>query len=323
MENGRTLWNLIIALKHKSFLLGSGDDGSSSHKSMARKHQRHHVPVSADIKALKTSLNHPSPIVHRPSSIITTASSLQSFRATIKRLPLLKSPERAMICYMSPRHVHPLSIFPHFPSQDLAPFFNLFDESFSPRSQHLPSFQPRFDVREEKDAYHLHGELPGIVQKDVQIEFVDSNTLTIRGRAEREHTSGTKSPEPGKERAIEDDKADTEGARPASASSYQKPTVEDEFVDVGSDDANAAASQEPIVTEATEAAKSPGKKVEKNNERAGSKYWVSERSVGEFMRSFTFAGHVNQDSVKASLKDGILSVVVPKAGKETKRIVVE
>lgn len=41
-------------------------------------------------------------------------------------------------------------------------------------------------------------------------------------------------------------------------------------------------------------------------------YWLSERSVGEFHRTFAFPGYVDQDEVKASLKDGILSLVVPK-----------
>ena len=51
--------------------------------------------------------------------------------------------------------------------------------------------------------------------------------------------------------------------------------------------------------------------VEKSGQRP--KYWVSERSVGEFHRAFSFPSRVNQDEVKASLKNGILSVVIPKA----------
>jgi hypothetical protein len=42
-------------------------------------------------------------------------------------------------------------------------------------------------------------------------------------------------------------------------------------------------------------------------------YWVMERPVGEFHRSFTFPSKVDQDGVKASLRNGILSVLVPKA----------
>lgn len=54
-------------------------------------------------------------------------------------------------------------------------------------------------------------------------------------------------------------------------------------------------------------------------------YWVSERSVGEFHRTFTFPSRVDNEGVKAKLKDGILSVTVPKVtvGKGGKRIAVE
>ncbi|OXV08704.1 hypothetical protein Egran_03533 [Elaphomyces granulatus] len=44
------------------------------------------------------------------------------------------------------------------------------------------------------------------------------------------------------------------------------------------------------------------------------KYWVSERSIGEFHRSFNFPTRVDQDNVKAHLKNGVLSITVPKAG---------
>ncbi|KAL2158277.1 hypothetical protein VTH06DRAFT_4598 [Thermothelomyces fergusii] len=43
------------------------------------------------------------------------------------------------------------------------------------------------------------------------------------------------------------------------------------------------------------------------------RYWLSERSYGEFSRVFTFPAPVNQDNVQAKFKDGILDIVVPKA----------
>ncbi|KAH7146678.1 alpha-crystallin-related protein, partial [Dactylonectria estremocensis] len=51
------------------------------------------------------------------------------------------------------------------------------------------------------------------------------------------------------------------------------------------------------------------------------KYWLTERSVGEFSRRFSFPTGVDQDSISASFKDGILSIVVPKVKKhESRRI---
>ncbi|KAF3355539.1 hypothetical protein VdG1_06951 [Verticillium dahliae VDG1] len=50
-------------------------------------------------------------------------------------------------------------------------------------------------------------------------------------------------------------------------------------------------------------------------------YWVTERSIGEFSRTFNFPGQILQDAVTASLNDGILTIRVPKAPKhEARRI---
>ncbi|KAK4039889.1 HSP20-like chaperone [Parachaetomium inaequale] len=45
------------------------------------------------------------------------------------------------------------------------------------------------------------------------------------------------------------------------------------------------------------------------------RYWLSERSYGEFSRVFTFPAAVDQDRVQAKFKDGILDITVPKAEK--------
>ena len=76
--------------------------------------------------------------------------------------------------------------------------------------------------------------------------------------------------------------------------------------------------------------KAKGKEVEKpvetpaEPEAPKDRFWISERRVGEFTRSFSFADQVDQEAVKASLKNGILSIVVPKAPKpESRRINIE
>ena len=149
------------------------------------------------------------------------------------------------------------------------------------------SFSPKVDVKELPQAYEIHAELPGIEQKNINIEFTDSQTLTIKGRTEHVREEGTRpsgyiegSAEQGK---IED-----------SNNKSHQPTVEDE---------NAS----------TEIQKSNADKQVQQQQPEKSKYWVSERSVGEFARTFSFPARVDQDNVKASLKDGILSIVVPKA----------
>jgi len=194
-----------------------------------------------------------------------------------------------------------MSFFPRFANSEFAPLFRLLDDYDVHRSSRngggfssVRSWAPKFDVREVKDAYELDGELPGIDQKDISIEFTDPHTLVIRGRTEREYSSGSPSG------AIEDAAEDSE-----STNKSQKATVEDE---------DAPASTETAVEKAQSKEVSTPK----------SKYWVSERSVGEFHRTFSFPTRVEQDAVKASLKNGILSIVVPKAAARTsKRITIE
>jgi HSP20 family molecular chaperone IbpA len=173
-----------------------------------------------------------------------------------------------------------MSLFHISSPGDFAPFFSLLDNRDflrTNRSQFtsLRSFSPRFDFRESNDAYYLDGELPGISQENIDIEFSDHQTLVIKGRSEREfHESSADTPQ-------------------------------NQEVQKGQDET----SDEKSIS------------VKKNNKY---RYWASERSVGEFQRSFSFPGRVDQSNVRASLKNGILSVVVPKdAVSGTKKITIQ
>ena len=157
----------------------------------------------------------------------------------------------------------------------------------------MKTFTPKFDVKETNDAYELHGDLPGIDQQDVNIEFVDAETLTVKGRVERSYTSGTP---PFTAGALE-----SSSTPAAIKDKNHQPTVEDE---------DAAASKETTV-----ATRNENNQVAKGQEESKDRFWVSERSVGEFSRSFTFPVRVDQDAVTASMKNGVLSILVPKAKK--------
>ena len=187
-----------------------------------------------------------------------------------------------------------MTFFPRFPAGEFAPLFRMLDDyashtasreaTGSGRVNTMRSFSPKFDIREVKDAYELNGELPGIAQEDINIEFTDSNTLTISGRTERSYEEGTKP------------KAATEDALSHQA------TVEDE--------PESSTAQSNSNAQAVTSA--PAKEVSKDA-TGNSRYWVSERSTGEFSRSFSFPNRVDHEAVRASLKDGILNIVVPKA----------
>ncbi|KAH8680058.1 HSP20-like chaperone [Tricladium varicosporioides] len=163
------------------------------------------------------------------------------------------------------------------------------------------TFTPRFDVTEVEGAYELFGELPGIEQKDVGIEFVDAQTLVIRGTTTRDVVIEAK----GKDAAVEAT-SDTASEKSHAA------TVEDDY-----DEADA-----PITTPTSTATVAETEKAaEAQQQTPKPKYWVSERRVGEFARSFSFSKRVDHDSVSATLKNGILHVVVPKNQKTGKVVV--
>jgi len=197
------------------------------------------------------------------------------------------------------------------------PLFRLLDDydsysrqSGSPgRRTALPQWQPKFDVREVADAYELHGELPGVAKENVSIEFTEPQTLLIRGKVERTYTAGT--PPAGHLEDTTMSGAIADGEAPKSP---HKATVEEE----GESDARESGSEAgtPASTARLEkkVAKKPADKA---------KYWLTERSIGEFNRSFNFPSRVDQDEVNASFQDGILTIVVPKAKKhESRRIIV-
>jgi HSP20 family protein len=170
-----------------------------------------------------------------------------------------------------------------------------------------PTFRPRFDVKETKDSYELYGELPGIAQKDINIEFTDATTISIRGRTESVREEGrrpTAAVEPQPEQQKLADSTETEST--SSSKNYHKASVEDEefttITSEGTTEDTPAPSEAP--SQPQEVAKSP---------EQASNYWFSERSVGSFARSFSFAQRVDQENVKASLRDGVLSIIVPKA----------
>lgn len=150
---------------------------------------------------------------------------------------------------------------------------------------------------------------------DVHIEFTDAQLMLIRGKVERTYTTDT--PPAG---ALEGtyvsgaiaETGEEEQQRPRSP--YQA-TVEDE-AEEGALATSAPAGDEEVAKDAS-AADAPKKPVD------AAKYWLTERSIGEFSRTFNFPTRVDQDNVTASFKDGILSVVVPKAAKhEPRRIAV-
>lgn len=201
----------------------------------------------------------------------------------------------------------------HNNDSSFTPLFRLLDDfdryanqggSGATSRRGLLQWQPKFDVRETAEAYELHGELPGLSKENVTIEFPEPQTLQVRGKVERTYTAGN--PPAGQLEDTAMSGAITEGSQERSASPHQA-TVEDE-------------AEAESKTKGQEVANKPAAEKKPAD---GAKYWLTERSIGEFSRTFNFPERVDPDAVSANLKDGILNVVVPKAKKpETRRIAI-
>ncbi|KAK4121199.1 HSP20-like chaperone [Parathielavia appendiculata] len=203
---------------------------------------------------------------------------------------------------------HPFSHHSHTgaPSPPSAPgfssLFRMLDEFDRYTNQQLGSalgsttgvtaFSPKFDVAEHDNEYLLQGELPGVAPENVEIEFTDEQTLVVRGHSERKHTEG--------DPALLEAPREAKRIEGAEGSSSSTSNGNQEF----QQQSQPAASEEGT--------------------KSKPRYWLSERSYGEFSRVFTFPATVDQDNVRAKFKDGILEITVPKAVKKTgKRITIQ
>lgn len=158
----------------------------------------------------------------------------------------------------------------------------------SSTSSAIETCTPKFDVAEHDKNYTLQGELPGVPPENVNIEFTDPQTLVVSGHAERMHTEGDPSLAKG---MIE------EGS---SSSSSSKKKIE------GKSGKGESKGESGGGKEIKGEMKDEGK----------TKYWLSERSFGEFSRVFSFPSSVDQDKVEAKFNHGVLDITVPKMEKK-------
>ncbi|KIH92754.1 hypothetical protein SPBR_03114 [Sporothrix brasiliensis 5110] len=218
-------------------------------------------------------------------------------------------------------------------------------------------FNPRFDVRETDSTYELHGELAGVDRNNVSLEFTEPQTLVISGNVERNYSSSSPSTqqpavaaapeavpeaiadthsesedEPilpdGARTPAEEDEPFTEIAAPRSPSPARshRATVTDEAtedaLERGQDVTNEKAAEAEVADPAEVAPEEADTPAQAQAAASSDRYWVQERAVGQFKRVFSFPVPVDEANVRANLENGILNVSIPKAKRETRRIVV-
>jgi len=147
---------------------------------------------------------------------------------------------------------------------------------------------PKFDVAEHDKAYHLQGELPGVPPENVVLEFTDPQTLVVRGKVERSHIEGD-------------------------------PSLAPKRIGGGAEQGKIEGKNGEKGEQQQQGEKKGDKETESKGGASKPKYWLRERSYGEFSRVFNFPSSVDQDKVEARFENGVLNVIVPKVERKGAR----
>lgn len=233
-------------------------------------------------------------------------------------------------------------------------------EAYRQRQQRKRIFRAHFNVHENQESYQIDAEVPGFEQHHIDIEVTDANTLRVAGNTENKPTQ-QQQPEinsTAEVKAIEHEAVNTsedvqndtmEGVtlnepEPESHSdtsshkSYQA-TVEDDFEDLGAETSSTLSSRSNTPSEPKEP---KGKEKAVDNftatQAADQSKFQPEARVqdqqqpdteepqfhGSFERTFRFPERIDAAAVKASLKNGLLSITIPKAkAPEIRRIMIQ
>ncbi|KAF2690672.1 HSP20-like chaperone [Lentithecium fluviatile CBS 122367] len=227
-------------------------------------------------------------------------------------------------------------------------------EAHRQRQQRKRIARAHFIVHESKEAYQVDGEIAGFQQEHIDIEVTDDNTLKVSGDTERkaEQPQAASAPAleapateaPATEAPAQEETMDgvtlNEAERPASPvhsetgshKSYQA-TVEDDFEDIGAEFAT------PSSTSSDTPAEPKGKEKAVDEPAANTETAVQQpqpeipaqqsetdewRFQGSFERTFRFSERIDATGVRASLRNGLLSITVPKAkAPEVRRITIQ
>lgn len=180
----------------------------------------------------------------------------------------------------------PSSSHRHLGLDTLTHLLHTFNTHFEDQVTHNEVVHPRFDLTENKTVYAIYGELAGLSREDVSVQVNDHLfTITILGRLQRLTPPGT---------------VNTEGTAADNVGVVHRDSAEQ--------------SGEGSKTEEV------GKPTEEIEKEDPDLHWhVTERRVGQFRRAFQFPIEaVNMGAVTASMRNGLLCVLVPKRTGERK-----
>jgi HSP20 family protein len=187
-------------------------------------------------------------------------------------------------------------------------YIDQIDCHFSNHHNWMNYFIPRFDLEEDDRFYYLSGEFPGAKAEDIIIEAQDGHTLVIYG------STHSHSLIPVSSRAEENQSDDNEHPAPRPTRIPSSGNTKD---------TKAGPSGVDHLSTITSYSRHPhsfsppdhvrhSKSGSKNGSHQPSRILISERLVGSFHRTFTFSKSVREEGITTSLKDGLLSLQIPK-----------
>jgi HSP20 family molecular chaperone IbpA len=178
-------------------------------------------------------------------------------------------------------------------------------------------WEPHFEAQETEDSFVLYGELPGLNKDHVIVEFPEPRKLVVSGKVER-FTEAPEAAETTTEQATVAPVIESDNEDSRSRSSYQA-TVED---DVDDDEfevlSHTSGKSENISQPEPETLSEKDNKKQPEHPREPRRFGYSK----EFSRYFTFPTYVNHEMVTAELKDGLLTITVPKATSKSHHIII-
>lgn len=168
-------------------------------------------------------------------------------------------------------------------------------------------WQPRFDAQETPEGFVLRGELPGLNKDHVTIEFPEAQKIVISGKVVESTGEATSTHVEEAQQSTADDASSETESRSSHQATVEDADDDDDFEMLGHTSEKSQEKQkQPEAEKKTETLEQP----------------APERVSRQFSRAFTFAVPVSHDFVTATLKDGLLTVEVPKAKHEPHHVVV-
>ncbi|PVH76142.1 HSP20-like chaperone [Cadophora sp. DSE1049] len=187
--------------------------------------------------------------------------------------------------------------------KDFSPILNYideFDRHFSHRHRFMNCFIPRFDLEEDDHNYYLYGDIPGATVGEITVEANDDHTLVVYGKTGR----------PGPERVGEGEGMSNPEGRAAPVQEQQQETFAPPPTAPVPPHTQTQTHHHRHLT--SPFSSTPTSPLVPQTSPNGHKTLLSERLTGSFHRTFAFPSAVNEKGVKASMENGVLSLVVPK-----------